>query len=312
MSIMSSKCGIVGLPNIGKSTLFNLIVGKEQAEVADYPFCTIDPNIAHILVKDARLEQLAQVEKSQKILYSSMELYDIAGLVEGASQGEGLGNQFLGNILEVDVILHVVRLFESDSLESDYDPIKGFEVIMSEILLWDLQRLENKINNSKKKNDEETEELKKIAESIKKGELPKSNRINFPLISTKPMIVLGNGTCEKLVAKMHDYCQKHNYKFIHFDFHKATDKDLQNIILEAYKTLSLINFFTCGPKEARAWPVKSNSTYRTAAGAIHSDIEKGFICANVVSWQEYKKNQPVMKKSTDIVQDGDVIVFKHH
>ena len=317
---MSSKCGIVGLPNMGKSTLFNLIVGKEQAEVADYPFCTIEPNMAHILVKDERLVSLNKMEKSEKILYSSLELYDIAGLVEGASQGEGLGNQFLGHILEVDMTVHVVRLFKSDSLEADYDPIKGFEIINREILLWDLQRLELKISKNKKKNDEEVIELQKIVDEIKSNGLKamshiqKSNKVNFPLISSKPMLVLGNGTDPQFVNIMKEYCEKHKYKFINFDFHNSSknQKDVQNLVLEAYKTLNLINFFTAGPKEIRAWPVKNNATYKQAAGVIHSDIEKGFICAHVVPWSEYTKKKPLMKKSTDIVQDGDVIVFKHH
>jgi len=305
------KCGIVGLPNVGKSTLFNFIMKKEIAEVANYPFCTIDPNISKTPVIDARLTQLAAEKKSQNVIYASLEIYDIAGLVKGASEGEGLGNKFLGNILEVDLIIHVVRLFEGDEemQTGALDPLQDFQTIETELFLWDMKRVEDMLQKHKK-NETETKLLKEILTCLESGKYPPKSHV--PLITSKPVIVLGNGNNPLMVEKMKNFCEKKGLFFFNFDFHDNNEDNFDALVLQAYKTLNLISFFTCGPKEARAWTVKKNTTYKDAAAEIHNDIKNGFICAQVVPWDLFEKKPTVMKKAADLVQDGDVILFKHH
>lgn len=303
--------GIVGKPNVGKSTLFNIIIKEEIAEVANYPFCTIDPNIKKISVKDKRLEELAKKSKSKKIIYADLEVYDIAGLVEGASNGEGLGNKFLGNILEVDLIVHVVRLFEGgDEMQEDnLDPVLDFQIIETELFLWDMKRIEDMIQRNKK-NPAELKILEEALACLKEEKYPPKTHI--PLITSKPIIVLGNGDNPILVAKMQEFCNKKKLKFFHFDFHEDNNNNLDLLILEAYKTLNLVSFFTCGPQEARAWTVNKGISYKDAAATIHNDIKNGFICAHVTPWNMFEDKPTTMKKAQDIVQDGDVILFKHH
>lgn len=305
------KCGIVGLPNVGKSTLFNFVMKEEVAEVANYPFCTIDPNIKKREVKDKRLELLATKKNSQKIIYGDLEIYDIAGLVKGASDGEGLGNKFLGNILEVDLIIHVVRLFKGNEemLLDNMDPVHDFQLVETELFLWDMKRVEDMINKNKK-NPTELKLLTEILEDLKKEKYPSKSHI--PLITSKPIIVLGNGDDSELIKKMQEFCNKKNLPFFYFDFHKGNDNNFDELILEAYKTLNLISFFTVGPKEARSWTIKKGTNYREAAREIHNDIANGFICAHVSKWNSYEETPSVMKKANDIVEDGDVILFKHH
>ena len=304
------KCGIVGLPNVGKSTLFNFVMKEEVAEVANYPFCTIDPNIKKREVKDKRLETLAVEKKSQKIIYSDLEIYDIAGLVAGASDGEGLGNKFLGNILEVDLIIHVVRLFKGDEemLLDKMDPVDDFQLVETELFLWDMKRVEEMINKNKK-NPTELKLLNSILEDLKNEKYPLKGHI--PLITSKPIIVLGNGDDPQLKSQMEEFCKKKNLSFFNFDFHKANDENFDALILEAYKTLNLISFFTVGPKEARSWTIKKGTNYKDAAKEIHNDISNGFICAHVNKWHMCDEKS-IMKKANDIVEDGDVILFKNH
>lgn len=305
------KCGIVGLPNVGKSTLFNFVMKEEIAEVANYPFCTIDPNIKKREVKDKRLEALSVKKNSQKIIYSDLEIYDIAGLVAGASDGEGLGNKFLGNILEVDLIIHVVRLFQGDEemMMDKIDPVHDFQLVETELFLWDMKRVEDMINKNKK-NPAELKLLNNILEDLKNERYPTKSHI--PLITSKPIIVLGNGDDKELKAQMEEFCKKKNLPFFNFDFHKGNDDNFDNLILEAYKTLDLISFFTVGPKEARSWTVKKNTNYKEAAKEIHNDISNGFICAHVSKWNNYDEKPTTMKKANDLVEDGDVVLFKHH
>jgi ribosome-binding ATPase len=304
------KCGIVGLPNVGKSTLFNLIMKADIAEVANYPFCTIDPNIRKKEVKDKRLIHLAEKNKSAKIIYTDLEIFDIAGLVKGASDGEGLGNKFLGTILEVDLIIHVVRLFQGDeSMSADIvDPILDFQIIENELFLWDQKRVEDMLQKQKK-NIEEIKKLEEILTYLKQGKYPPKSHI--PLITSKPIIVLGNGDNEKLIKQMRNFCEERGLSFFFFDFHNSDDNNFEQLILYAYEVLNLISFFTCGPKETRAWTVKKGTCYKDAAAEIHNDIKNGFICAHVHQW-DMNTTKPQMKKAIDIVQDGDVIVFKHH
>jgi small GTP-binding protein len=304
------KCGIVGLPNVGKSTLFNFVMKEEVAEVANYPFCTIDPNIKKRDVKDKRLEVLAKKKKSEKIIYSELEIYDIAGLVAGASEGEGLGNKFLGNILEVDLIIHVVRLFDNeDMILNHIDPVEDFKLVETELFLWDMKRVEDMIQKNKK-NPTELKILNDILECLKNEKYP--NKTHIPLITNKPIIILGNGDNPILVEKMTQFAKERNLPFFYFDFHKGNDDNFDALILEAYKTLNLISFFTCGPKEARSWTVKKGTNYKDAAKEIHNDISNGFICAHTIPWSEYDDKPTIMKKAIDIVEDGVVVLFKHH
>jgi small GTP-binding protein len=305
------KCGIVGLPNVGKSTLFNFVMKEEIAEVANYPFCTIEPNIRKRHVKDKRLEKIAEKKKSEKIIYADLEIYDIAGLVKGASEGEGLGNKFLGNILEVDLIIHVVRLFKgSEEMQLDtIDPILDFQIIETELFLWDMKRVEDMIQKHKK-NPDELKTLNDTLKYLQEEKYPPKSSI--PLITSKPIILLGNGNDPVLVERMQEFCKKRGLQFFYFDFHEKDENNLDALILQAYKTLNLLSFFTCGPKEARAWTVKKGTNYKEAGGEIHSDIKNGFICAHVVNWEFFEEKPTIMKKALDVVEDGDVILFKHH
>ena len=304
------KCGIVGLPNVGKSTLFNFVMKEEVADVANYPFCTIDPNIKKREVIDKRLSSLALKVGSKETIYSELEIYDIAGLVEGASDGEGLGNKFLGNILEVDLIIHVVRLFKGNEemLMENMDPVHDFQLVETELFLWDMKRVEDMINKNKK-NPAELKLLNNILEDLKNEKYPVKSHV--PLITSKPIIVLGNGNDPQLKSKMEEFCKGKNLPFFNFDFHAVDDENFDNLILEAYKTLNLISFFTVGPKEARSWTIKKGTNYKESAKEIHNDISNGFICAHVNKWDNYDAKS-VMKKANDIVEDGDVILFKNH
>lgn len=307
------KCGCVGLPNVGKSTLFNTVTKSLKAIADNRPFTTINPNIGTINVVDERLNKLAEINKSKKNIYSTIEIHDIAGLVEGASTGYGLGNKFLGNILEVDVIIHVVRCFSDDEIihvDGAPDPERDLEIIETELFLWDLQRVEEMLKK-KHQMDYSIEDLRKAEECLKNFEYPPTSKI--PLITNKPMIIVGNGNDETLVAKLKEITEKKNLDFIHFDFQDIEKQDNLNLLINAiYQKMNYISFFTCGPMEARSWTITNNTNAKTAAAEIHTDLMKKFICANVIKYNDYIQNpsiKPVMKKADYIVEDGDIIVF---
>ena len=322
---MGFKCGIVGLPNVGKSTLFNALTASKNAEAANFPFCTIDPNIGVVDVIDERLDKLSELSKSKKKVYTNITFVDIAGLVKGASKGEGLGNKFLSHIREVDAIIHLVRCFESEKIthvNSKINPIDDLETIKTEIILSDLDIIQKKLEKSKKKflNEKELKILEEKLETLSRGEETKINSkdedfllSNIGLLSIKPRIIVCNVDEENL-KEGNDYTKQVKGKFpnekvinICADIEDQlsgldqTEKEtfmkdiglnktgLNKLIKEGYDLLNLETFFTSGPEESRAWTVKKNTTAPVAASVIHTDFEKKFIRAETVTCEDFIK-----------------------
>ncbi len=359
---MGFKCGIVGLPNVGKSTLFNALTATASAEAANYPFCTIEPNVGRVGVPDKRLQDLAQVAKSAKIIPTQLEFVDIAGLVRGASQGEGLGNQFLGHIREVDAIIHVVRCFEDTDIthvEGTIDPLRDIEIIETELMLADLESLEKRIPALDKKI--RTKDpiaiaqlplMERALELLKQGK-PASLMQCTPeereelkrlqLITTKPILYVCNvaedqaatgnafteivrerghplaiisAAIEAEVSSLDSEEEKHEF----LQSLGLNETGLARVIQEGYGLLNLLTFFTIGPKEARAWTVSKGAKAPQAAGEIHTDFERGFICAETISSEDYitcqgeagaKSTGKLRLEGRDyVVQDGDVFHFR--
>ncbi len=322
---MGFKCGIVGLPNVGKSTLFNALTASKNAEAANFPFCTIDPNIGIVDVIDKRLDKLSDLSKSKKKIYTNITFVDIAGLVKGASKGEGLGNKFLAHIREVDAIIHLVRCFDSDKIthvNSKIDPINDLEVIKTEIILSDIDIIQKKLEKNKKKSlkTEEIEILEKKLDKLNKGDdkpYDNKNEIDFlssiGILSIKPKIIVCNVSEEDL-AKGNKYTEKVKTKYKNEkvliicadiedqimgldksereNFMKEIGLDktgLNQLIKEGYELLNLDTFFTSGPEESRAWTIEKNTLAPKAAKVIHTDFEKNFIRAEAVSSEEFIK-----------------------
>ena len=322
---MGFKCGIVGLPNVGKSTLFNALTASKNAEAANFPFCTIDPNIGVVDVIDERLDHLTKLSKSKKKIYTNITFVDIAGLVKGASKGEGLGNKFLSHIREVDAIIHLVRCFDSEKIthvNSQIDPASDLETIKTEIILSDLDVIQKKLEKSKKKLLTETEEkiLKEKLKDLNNGKETKINNVEeekflsrIGLLSVKPKIIVCNVDEENL-TKGNNYTQQvknkyPNEKVINIcadieDQLSGLDKDekekfmqeiglnktgLNKLIKEGYDLLNLDTFFTSGPEESRAWTVKRNTSAPKAASVIHTEFEKKFIRAETVTCEDFIK-----------------------
>jgi len=359
------KLGIVGLPNVGKSTLFNAITAA-GAESANYPFCTIEPNVGVVAVPDKRLNVLAELFNSEKIVPTAIEFFDIAGLVKGASNGEGLGNKFLSHIREVESIVHVVRCFEDENIthvEGRIDPISDIEIINIELMLADLEVINRRIQKTEKlaKGDKslqkELDILNVIKNTIESGNSVRS--INFTdeekafvkglnLLSYKPVLYVANISEEdllenpenKYVKQVREYAKKENSEVIvvsakiEAEISELDDEEkksflndlglsesgLDKLISASYKLLGLISFLTAGPKETRAWTIKKGTKAPQAAGKIHSDMEKGFIRAEIVSYddliecggypQAREKGLVRLEGKDYVMQDGDVVVFR--
>ena len=324
---MSFKCGIVGLPNVGKSTLFNALTNSNKAQAANFPFCTIDPNIGVVPVPDERLQNLAKISKSKKIINTTISFVDIAGLVKGASKGEGLGNKFLSHIREVDAVIHVIRCFESDDIQnvnSTVDPIRDLEIIETEMMLADLESLQKRLEKNNKKNVEE-DQLKILEKALDcinnnkditslKTEFDKKQLNQSGLLSLKPKIFVcnvdeqsikkgnnhtenfinkfGNEDCLVVSADIENQINEldQNEKKNYMEMIGINETGLDILIQKGYKILELDTYFTSGPEETRAWTIQKNCTAPKAAGEIHTDFEKGFIRAETISYEDFISN----------------------
>tara|TARA_B100000287_G_scaffold345809_1_gene333253 strand:+ start:211 stop:1284 length:1074 start_codon:yes stop_codon:yes gene_type:complete len=324
---MGFKCGIVGLPNVGKSTLFNALTNSSKAQAENFPFCTIDPNIGIVPVPDKRLDKLTEVSKSKKKINTTISFVDIAGLVKGASKGEGLGNKFLSHIREVDAIVHMIRCFDSADIQnvnSSIDPIRDLEIIETEMMLADIDSLQKRLDKKNKKNiDEKLQKIlenafeklnnsKDLSELVNEFDEKLINQTG--LLSIKPKIYVCN-VDEKSVNKGNNYTDSFIKKYgsnntiiisadienqinqfeneekeNYMDMINLKETGLNKLISKGYSILNLETFFTSGPEESRAWTIKKNCNAPSAAGEIHTDFEKGFIRAETVNYKDFVMN----------------------
>jgi len=329
---MSFKCGITGLPNVGKSTLFNALTNSSKAQAANFPFCTIEPNIGVVPVPDERLNNLSKISNSKKTINTTISFVDIAGLVKGASKGEGLGNKFLSHIREVDAVIHMIRCFDSDDIQNvnpDVDPVRDLEIIETEMMLADLESIQKRLEKNNKKNvDEDQVKILEIALdcinnnkdlSILRSQFD-SKQINVSgLLSIKPKIFVCN-VDEQSVQNGNKYTKKFIEKFSeintviisadienqinelpleekknYMDMIGLKETGLTMLIKKGYNILELDTYFTSGPEETRAWTIKKNCTAPKAAGEIHTDFEKGFIRAETISYDDFIANEGWLK-----------------
>ena len=369
---MALKAGLVGLPNVGKSTLFNALT-KSSIPAANYPFCTVDPNLAITPVPDSRLTKLASIFNSKKIVPATMQFVDIAGLVKGASEGEGLGNQFLGHIMDVNLVLHVMRCFEDENIthvNNQVNPLSDFETITTELMLKDLDSVMKRdakvvalIKGAKQRNaspqqvkewEKEKEYIDALIKALEAGTLTQvqtlcaqaeKENIQLSLLSGKKFIIIANVSEDDYSNRAYENNTHYQTLVKHFgqenviaisarieaELAQMADEEaaelceslgistrgLDLIIAKTFHNLGLITFFTCGPQEAHAWPIHKGISVPKAAGEIHSDLERGFICAEVYNYTDIitagseQKIKDLGKLRTEgkeyIVQDGDLL-----
>ncbi|MBD2560233.1 redox-regulated ATPase YchF [Nostoc sp. UIC 10607] len=358
------RAGIVGLPNVGKSTLFNAVVANAKAEAANFPFCTIEPNVGVVAVPDERLNVLAKIASSAQTIPARVEFVDIAGLVKGASQGEGLGNQFLSHIREVDAIVHVVRCFENDDIihvAGSVDPARDIEIINIELGLSDLSQIERRIDRTRKQartsKDAQFEitVLEKLAAALNEGKSVRQVSLNeeeteiikgLELLTYKPIIYAANVSEDELATGNHfvetvrQIAATENAQVVivsaqvEAELVELPEEDkadflaslgveeggLKSLIRATYMLLGLRTYFTCGPKETRAWTINAGMSAPQAAGVIHSDFERGFIRAETVAYKDLvttgsmnaaKEKGLVRSEGKEyVVQEGDVMLFR--
>jgi GTP-binding protein YchF len=361
---MGIKAGLVGLPNVGKSTLFNALT-KSSVPAENYPFCTIDPHLAITKVPDKRVSTLQKIYKSQETVPATVSFVDIAGLVKGAASGKGLGNQFLSNIYQVDLILHIIRCFEDPNIvrEQDIDPIDDYETIIAELMLKDLDSVVKKLEKGEKtrKNaqgaerkllDQEFDLLNTAKQALNDGNAQKVRELilaspvtTIPLLCAKNFLIIANIAEDTIANEAYKNSPHYQALISRFgnesvipvsakvayelsqladteatemmSFLGMTEKSLDLIIRKTYENLGLITFFTCGPKEIHAWPIKKSILIKQAAGEIHSDLERGFICAEVCNYNDIVtagsesalkvQGKLRIEGATYEVQDGDIV-----
>jgi GTP-binding protein YchF len=363
---MGFNCGIVGLPNVGKSTLFNALTETALAESANYPFCTIEPNTGRVSVPDERLNRIAAIGKSAQIVPTFLEFVDIAGLVRGASKGEGLGNKFLGHIREVAAIIHVLRCFEDGNIthvEDSVDPIRDAETVETELMLADLESLERRVAMLEKRGKSGDKEantqlpvMRRVLAALQDGKPARTVPVSeeeapilrmMQLITAKPVLYVcnvdeesaatGNELSQRVAAMAEATGQgcvlvsaaieaevaqlgspEEKAEFLETLGLKETG--LARVIRAGYEMLDLITYFTCGPKESRAWTISRGTRAPQAAGVIHTDFEKGFIRAETISYSDFiacngeqgaKEAGKMRLEGKDyVVQDGDIMLFR--
>ncbi len=363
---MGFNCGIVGLPNVGKSTLFNALTATAAAQAANFPFCTIEPNVGRVALPDARLDIIAKMGNSQKIIPTQLEFVDIAGLVKGASKGEGLGNQFLANIRETDAIIHVLRCFDDENIihvMGSVDPVRDAEIVETELMLADMDSVERQIKTVEKKAKSGDKEakiqmalLEKVKVALEAGKPARTVEVAddekklfkmMALMSSKPVLYVLNVT-EDDAAEGNEWTKKaqemakaqgagsviitasieseiaqlptDEEKKEFLETIGLAEPGLNKIIREGYKLLGLKTYFTVGPKEARAWTVRKGAKGPEAAGAIHTDFERGYIRAEVIAYDDFvalggeqrAKDAGKMRQEGKeyLVQDGDIMLFR--
>jgi GTP-binding protein YchF len=360
---MGIKCGIVGLPNVGKSTLFNALTAA-QIPAENYPFCTIDPNVGVVSVPDPRLDELASIVQPEKVVPAIVEFVDIAGLVKGASQGEGLGNQFLAHIRETHAIAHLVRCFEDDDVthvSGRIDPLHDIEIIETELMLADLETVQKSLQRAERnaKTNEKAavikrDSLRRVLEGLEAGQPVRNVAVDADaqeavrelfLLTAKPVMYIANVAEDSLqgnalAARVESYAREHGSVAVvisarieaelaqlapaeRAEFLRElglTEPGLHRVVRAAYRLLGLKTFYTAGPKEVRAWTVRQDATAPEAAGAIHSDFQRGFIRAEVVSYESFvarrgeqgarEAGELRLEGKTYVVKEGDVIHFR--